>query len=220
MTTLRRPLLLLATLETLAQARTQARAQASPAAVVDGFHAVLLDLMKNAQRLGIRGREQRLRPAMEAAFNLPAMTRISIGPTWTQIPPDGQQALVKAFSDWSIATFASQFDGYSGESFQPQGENALQNGDRLVRTQLVRPRDEPVALNYLLRDFSGAWRVVDVYLSGTVSELASRRAEFRRAAAGWRRAAAGSRAAAADRGAAAGLGSVGRYRNHSTVAAG
>ena len=39
-------------------------------------------------------------------------------------------------------------------------------------------REEPVALNYLLRDFGGAWRVVDVYLSGTVSELASRRAEF------------------------------------------
>ena len=54
----------------------------------------------------------------------------------------------------------------------------LQSGDRLVRTQLVRPRDEPVALNYLMRDFGGAWRVVDVYLSGTVSELASRRAEF------------------------------------------
>ena len=35
-----------------------------------------------------------------------------------------------------------------------------------------------MALNYLLRDFGGAWRVVDVYLSGTVSELASRRAEF------------------------------------------
>jgi phospholipid transport system substrate-binding protein len=155
-----------------------ARAQAAPAAVIEGFNATLLDVMKNARALGIRGREQRLRPVMERAFNLPAMTRISIGPAWTQIPPDGQQALVRAFSDWSIATFAGRFDGFSGESFLLQGENTLQNGDRLVRTQLVRPRDEPVALNYLLRDFGGAWRVVDVYLSGTVSELASRRAEF------------------------------------------
>jgi len=115
---------------------------------------------------------------MEQAFNLPAMTRISIGPAWTQIPPDDQQALIRAFSDWSIATFAGRFDGFSGESFQLRGENTLQNGDRLVRTQLIRPRDEPVALNYLMRDFGGTWRVVDVYLSGTVSELASRRAEF------------------------------------------
>jgi phospholipid transport system substrate-binding protein len=169
----RRPLLLLAALAPLG-----AHAQAAPAAVIEGFNATLLDIMKNAQRLGVRGREQRLRPVMEQAFNLPAMTRISIGPAWTQIPPADQQALTRAFSDWSIATFAHRFDGWSGESFQLTGENTLQNGDRLVRTQLVRPRDEPVALNYLMRDFGGAWRVVDVYLSGTVSELASRRAEF------------------------------------------
>ncbi|MBK1657425.1 ABC transporter substrate-binding protein [Paracraurococcus ruber] len=155
-----------------------ARAQAAPAQVIEGFHAVLLDVMRNAQRLGVRGREQRLRPAMEAAFNLPAMARISIGPPWAQMQPAEQQALVRAFSDWSIATFAHRFDGFGGESFQTLGESPLQSGDRLVRTQLVRPRDEPVALNYLMREAGGAWRVVDVYLAGTVSELASRRAEF------------------------------------------
>ena len=175
MTMLPRRLLLLAAgllpLPALAQG-------SSPTAVVEGFHAVLLEIMRNAQRLGVRGRVQRLRPAMEQAFNLPAMTRISIGPPWTQLQPAEQQALVRAFSEWSIATFAGRFDGYAGESFQIQGENALQSGDRLVRTQLVRPNDEPVALNYLMRDSGGAWRVVDVYLSGTVSELASRRAEF------------------------------------------
>ncbi len=174
MTTLpRRPILLLAAL-----LPTAAHAQAAPATVVEGFHATLLDIMRNARALGIRGREQRLRPVMEQAFNLTAMTRLSIGPAWTQIPPEGQQALVRAFSDWSIATFAGRFDGFAGESFQTQGESTLQSGDRLVRTQLVRPREEPVALNYLLRDFGGSWRVVDIYLSGTVSELASRRAEF------------------------------------------
>lgn len=174
----RRTLLLAATLAAWALAPEAARAQATPAAVIEGFNATLLDVMKNARRLGVRGREQRLRPVMEQAFNLAAMTRISIGPAWTQIPPAEQQALIRAFSDWSIATFAHRFDDYAGESFQLTGENTLQSGDRLVRTQLLRPRDEPVALNYLLRDFGGAWRVVDVYLSGTVSELASRRAEF------------------------------------------
>jgi phospholipid transport system substrate-binding protein len=169
----RRPFLLAAALLPLT-----ARAQGSPAAVIEGFHATLLEVMRNAQRLGVRGREQRLRPAMQAAFNLEAMTRISVGPAWTQLPPAERQALIRAFSDWSIATFASRFDGWSGESFQLVGENPLQSGDRLVRTQLVRPRDEPVALNYLMRESGGAWRVVDVYLAGTVSELASRRAEF------------------------------------------
>ena len=171
---LRRPILRLAVLLPALPLGT-AHAQGTPTAVVEGFHATLLELMRNARALGMQGRERRLRPVMEAAFNLPAMTRISVGPPWSQLPAGEQQALTRAFSDWSIATFANRFDGYAGESFQLTGENTLQNGDRLVRTQLVRPRDEPVALNYLMRDFGGAWRVVDVYLSGTVSELASRR---------------------------------------------
>lgn len=155
-----------------------ALAQATPTAVVEGFHARLLDVMRNAASLGVRGREQRLRPAMEAAFNLPAMTRIAIGPAWSGLSGAEQQALVRAFSEWSIANYANQFSGFAGESFSTLGESTLASGDRLVRTQLDRPNDSPVALSYLLRSGEGGWRIVDVYLAGTISELASRRAEF------------------------------------------
>ena len=134
----------------------------------------LLDLMRNARSLGVRGREQRLRPVMQAAFNLAAMTRIAVGPPWTGLPEAQQQALVAAFSDWSIATYASRFDGFGGESFETLGTTPRPNGDVLVNTRLNRPSDAPVLLNYLLRD----GRIVDVYLTGTISELASRRAEF------------------------------------------
>ena len=178
--TRRRHLLLLLLLlgPALAAARP-ARAQSSPAvAVVERLHATLLEVMRNARSLGMRGRLARLAPAMEGAFNLPAMTRIAVGPAWTGLGAEEQAALVRAFSDWSIATYANRFDGYSGESFRTLGESTLPNGDRLVRTQLDRTRDAPVQLGYLLRDFGGTWRIVDIYLTGTISELASRRAEF------------------------------------------
>ena len=35
-----------------------------------------------------------------------------------------------------------------------------------------------MALNYLMRKAGNDWKVIDVYLDGTISELASRRAEF------------------------------------------
>ncbi|MCR0984817.1 ABC transporter substrate-binding protein [Roseomonas populi] len=151
---------------------------ADPRAVVERFHATLIEMMRNATQLGVRGRYQRLRPAMEASFDLPAMTRIAVGPAWTGIAPDGQARLVQAFSDWITANYASQFKGFSGESFTTQGEQTLQNGDRLVRTTLNRVNDAPVQLNYLMRQGSAGYRIVDVYLTGTISELASRRSEF------------------------------------------
>lgn len=175
-----RRLLLLAALSLPVLAPRPLRAQpaASPAAVVETLHAALLGVMRDARRLGLRGRLERLGPVMQLAFDLPAMTRIAVGPAWSGIAPDQQSALVRAFSDWSVATYASRFDGFSGESFTTTGESTLANGDRLVRTLLNRVNDAPVQLSYLLRQGQGGWRIVDVYLTGTISELASRRSEF------------------------------------------
>lgn len=152
-----------------------ALAQPAPAAVVEGFHDTLLGVMRDARRLGVRGRYDRLAPAMARAFDLAAMARISIGPPWTGFAPAEQQALADAFARWSVATYAARFDGFSGESFTTQGVQALPNGDALVRTTLNRTGgQEPVVLSYLVRQ----GRIVDIYLTGTISELASRRSEF------------------------------------------
>lgn len=174
--TARRPLL--AALAA-ALAPLPARAQAGPAqTTVERFHETLLDLMRSAQRgLGVRGRYERLAPVMAQAFDLAAMARISVGPPWTGFAPPEQQAVLDAFARWSIATYANRFNGFSGESFQTLGLQQMPNGDQLVRTQLNRTGgQEPVALSYLLR--GNPPRIVDIYLTGTISEIASRRSEF------------------------------------------
>ena len=38
--------------------------------------------------------------------------------------------------------------------------------------------DAPVQLDYLMQPSGGGWKIEDVYLSGTISELARRRSEF------------------------------------------
>ena len=48
----------------------------------------------------------------------------------------------------------------------------------LVRSQIVRPNDAPVSINYVMHDNDEAWQIRDVYLGGSISELATRRSEF------------------------------------------
>jgi len=154
-----------------------ALAQSAASEVVERFHAALIGVMRDAQRLAVRGRYDRLAPIMSQSFDLAAMTRIAVGPPWTGLPPAEQAALTEAFTRWSIATYAARFDGFSGESFTTTGTQTQPNGDALVRTTLNRSGgQEPVLLSYLLR--GNPPRIVDVYLTGTISELASRRAEF------------------------------------------
>jgi phospholipid transport system substrate-binding protein len=147
-------------------------------APIRAFYDALLDVMKRAKALGIKGRYDRLAPVIEATFDLPAMTRIAVGPRWTSIPKEQQAQLVDAFSRMTIATYASRFDGYSGERFEIDPDVDARGSGSIVHTRIVQPKGEPVTLNYLMRKSGGKWKAVDVYLTGTISELATRRSEF------------------------------------------
>jgi phospholipid transport system substrate-binding protein len=78
----------------------------------------------------------------------------------------------------TIATYASRFDGFSGEQFQILETSDRTNGDKIVKTQIVKSDGDTVPLNYLMRKSGADWKIVDIYLDGTISELANRRAEF------------------------------------------
>jgi phospholipid transport system substrate-binding protein len=157
----------------------QSFAQAGdPIARVKTFYSTLLETMKEAKRLGIEGRYKKLAPVITATFDLPAMTRIAVGPTWPSLTPEQQAALTSAFSRMTIATYAARFDGYDGERFEVDPAPVERGADRIVNTRLIQKTGEPVVLNYLMRSSGGEWKIVDVYLSGTISELATRRSEF------------------------------------------
>ena len=47
-----------------------------------------------------------------------------------------------------------------------------------MQTRIVKSNGEPVGINYLMRRNGEEWLVSDVYLDGTISELATHRSEF------------------------------------------
>ncbi|HVA35699.1 MAG TPA: ABC transporter substrate-binding protein [Stellaceae bacterium] len=153
---------------------------AGPVATVSAFYDTLLQAMKSGPRLGFSGRRDLLAPAVDKAFDLPLMTRITIGPQWASVSPDEQQKLVRAFSDYSVATYANRFDDYSGEKFNVDPKAAPSaGGDVIVHSKLVQSNGEPIELDYLMHQVSGdGWKIIDVYLSGTISQLAAQRSEF------------------------------------------
>lgn len=158
--------------------RTAAQGGDGPAATIRRFYDVLLATMKQAKQLPFDQRYQRLSPVVTQTFNLPLMSRIAVGPGWAQMSPEQQQRVSGAFSRYTVATYASRFDDYSGERFEVDPEPVNSANGPLVHSRIIKSNGEPVALNYLMRQTGAAWQVIDVYLSGTVSELATRRSEF------------------------------------------
>ncbi|MGC2413742.1 MAG: ABC transporter substrate-binding protein [Stellaceae bacterium] len=147
--------------------------------LIERFYATLLAVMKEAKHLSFDQRYNRLAPTIEETFDLGLMARISVGPGWAGLAPDQQQRLSAAFARYSISTYANRFDDYGGERFEVDPNPVANPNGKLVTSSLVKSNGEKVVLNYLVhQDKAGSWKVIDVYLSGTVSELATRRAEF------------------------------------------
>jgi phospholipid transport system substrate-binding protein len=147
-------------------------------ATIQTFDDALLDTMKNAGKLGYQGRYAKLEPVVEQTYDLPLMARISVGPQWASLSPEDQAKIIEAFKKLSVGTYASRFDGYGGEQFQITGDAPTTGGDEKVDTKLIRPHDDPVELDYRLRKNGESWKIIDVFLSGTISQLANYRSEF------------------------------------------
>ena len=152
-------------------------AAASATDTIRGFYEVLLGVMENAERLGPRGRYDRLAPIVGQTFDMPYMTRLAVGTAWRNIPEVKQAELTRAFQRQITATYADRFDRYSGQKLQVTGEQPRASG-AIVDSRIVKSDGTAVAIRYLMRPEAGDWRIADIYLLGTVSELATRRSEF------------------------------------------
>jgi phospholipid transport system substrate-binding protein len=144
---------------------------------VQGFYDVLLDAMKHAKELGVKGRGEKLKPAIEKSFDLAGMIRAAVGSKWASLKPEEQQGLLRAFERKTVAEYASNFDGFDGEKFIVEPKVAVRGADKVVQSKLVTA-SQTVTFGYRMRQTDGAWKVLDIYLNGVISQLAMQRSDF------------------------------------------
>jgi len=156
-----------------------ATAQAADPAIttVQSLDDGLLAIMRSGSSAGMAGRSRAIGPVIDRTFDLPLMTRLSVGPAWVKIAPRDQAALVAAFRAMTVASYARNFDDYAGEKFVVSPQVQQRGGDKLVRTTL-RTGQDSVPLAYRLRPSGGGYRIIDVYYKDSISQLATRRSDF------------------------------------------
>jgi phospholipid transport system substrate-binding protein len=150
-----------------------------PKAIVQSFYDALDETMKQGDELGFDGRYKKLEPVIRETFDVPVMAKIAVGPEWTNLSADEKTKLLEAFDRYMISTYASRFRTDKGLKFQVGEVKTPADNRTLVETKLIRANGDPVALNYLFRpDANGSWKIIDVYLSGAISEMARMRSDF------------------------------------------
>jgi phospholipid transport system substrate-binding protein len=144
---------------------------------VQALYDALLSTMKNGRTLGQSGRFTQLEPVIRRTFDIPAMARLSVGPSWTSLTEAQRQQVMESFGRYISAIYADRFDSYAGQKLQVTGEQPNATGV-MVRSQIVKANGEPVKVDYMMRRSGDSWLISDIYLDGAISEVATRRSEF------------------------------------------
>jgi phospholipid transport system substrate-binding protein len=146
-----------------------ARAMGAAAQHIETYYATLLPAVAAARGLGVAERARRIASAILSAFDIATMTRLAVGPAWSGFSGAERSETIAAFGKFIVADYAKQLGDYSGETYKVDPNVESRGGDQIVKTWLGSTE-----IDYLVR---GA-RILDIYANGTVSELATRRAEF------------------------------------------
>ena len=97
-------------------------APASGGDTVQGLYDALLGTMKNGRTLGQSGRFTQLEPVIRRTFDIPSMTRLSVGASWAGLSEAQRQQVTESFGRYISAIYADRFDSYAGQKLQVTGE--------------------------------------------------------------------------------------------------
>lgn len=125
-------------------------------------------------------RRQRLFEMVAGRFDFTDMARSALGYHWRQLSPDQREQFVPLFTSFMEDAYLSKLDGYSGQTIEFKGEPADGPNYSKVSSLVIQPNgDQPIRLDYQLKNEDGQWKVYDVTVDD-ISITANYRNQFDR----------------------------------------
>ncbi|ACB22985.1 phospholipid transport system substrate-binding protein [Methylobacterium sp. PvP062] len=111
-------------------------------------------------------------PALDKAFDFPAMTRIAVGSKWSSFTPEQQAAVIDAFKRSLTVTYANRLARAAGGKFDVTPKVEERGAQRVVPTRVTAADGDDSAVDFVVNADN---RIQDVLLNGDVSEIAAQR---------------------------------------------
>jgi phospholipid transport system substrate-binding protein len=165
----------------LAAVMLPAIAQEAPDALVKRTSGEVLQVVRTDPRVAA-GDKQRIREVIETMllpnFDFEKMTALAMGRNWGKATPEQQKALVDQFRTLLVRTYSGALSQYKDQTidFKPmRGDPAAT--EVVVRSEVVRPGQAPVQIDYGMTKTAAGWKAYDVIVGG-VSLVTNYRDEF------------------------------------------
>lgn len=158
-----------------------ALAQEAPDALVKRVSQEALDILRTDPKVQA-GDKSHIRDLIEAKiaphFDMERMTALAVGRGWRQAAPEQKKRLADEFKTLLIRTYSNALDQYRDQTLRYLPLRADANAtDVMVRTEVIRPGQQPVAIDYSMEKTPAGWKAYDVIVAG-VSLVTNYRDEF------------------------------------------
>ena len=120
-----------------------------------------------------------LAPIVDRTFNLPQILQTIIGLKWPSVSAPDREKLLAVFRAYTISNYVANFNSDSGDQIKLLPETRSVGADRVVETEIVPTKGEPIRIDYVMRQGPGGWQAVDVLEEQSISQVAVQRSDFR-----------------------------------------
>jgi phospholipid transport system substrate-binding protein len=156
------------------------RAQAAGAEAARNFIGKLAEealAIIRGSGTGTAERRQQFNELFLRSFDVPGIGRFVLGRHWARLKPEEQQQFLQVMGEYVAGIYAAQFADYKGYSFRTAGARATGEGEALVPAQIDREGQQPIRMEFRVRQADGGYRIFDVSVEN-VSLILTKRDEF------------------------------------------
>jgi phospholipid transport system substrate-binding protein len=156
-------------------------AQEAPDALVKRVSQEALQIIKTDPKVQA-GDQARIRELIETKlaphFDIDRMTALAAGRAYRTATPEQKKRLGEEFKTLLIRTYSSALNQYRDQTIDSKPLRADPNAtDVTVRTEVIRPGQTPVEIDYSMGKTPSGWKAYDVIVGG-VSLVTNYRDEF------------------------------------------
>jgi len=143
---------------------------------IEEFHNSLKNSNYNIKT--INEKKEFLKIIISRTFDYEKMIKFIYGRSWKDLNKELQNELSLVFLDYISFNYANRFKDIESLNFEYVSFEEISNNKKIVKTLLKINNDKPIKIDYLFLYDGKNWKVFDVLLTGSISEIATKKSEF------------------------------------------
>jgi len=140
----------------------------------------ILELHKGLKRISLQNSNnyKEIMNLISSTYDTEKMMAMIIGTIWENISMERKKEMLIVFEEYIAKNYIKRFVKIKKLSFENGEKKKVGNNYTMVKTKLNFKENEKVLIDYLLTFKDGKWKIFDVLLAGSVSEIATKKSEF------------------------------------------